>query len=518
MLKFTTTILIIVFVNLSFAQEIPVFVKKVFDDIYSTMDNGQVIKPNIIISNNIAEVASFTPTSNEIRIGTEFIKLARSFGKDSSVVIAHVLGHELAHVLLQQNDFVKKIGSGYASIDYNKSLRKLHKTLKDSVFERQADEFSALYAYMSGYKTLNIAPTILDSIYQHFQLKDELLTKYPTLAERKLIAKTTSERMQVLASVFDYANIAMIAGKYDIAISMFNTIVKEKFPSREIYNNIGVLNLLKAIELLDKKEYPYVFPCEIDLNTRLKENNVRGLTNETEDFLIEAIRNFDLALKNKSYYASWLNKAIAELLLERFDDFQISMLMAKRSDMKDIQQKIKLLMIINEHINGDNKKAELELKDLAKNDPLAELNFKYILESSTSGVHQTDSLKSESYNWIIKLKENEKSLPQFDFYSKEARSNDLLKNTAKYERNLSMCLLGNDSFDCYRFYYRIGDVKPSVKIYEMKKAPHEFDFNLHDVIQLADAYYTLNNLSFLKFGSTLITIQNNKLVNCYFIN
>ena len=130
MLKFTTTVLIIVFVNLSFAQKIPVFVKKVFDDIYSTMDNGQVIKPNIIISNNIAEVASFTPTSNEIRIGTEFIKLARSFGKDSSVVIAHVLGHELAHVLLQQNDFVKKIGSGYASIDYNKAIDKATKKQK----------------------------------------------------------------------------------------------------------------------------------------------------------------------------------------------------------------------------------------------------------------------------------------------------------------------------------------------------------------------------------------------------
>ena len=131
------------------AQQVPKFVKTVYDVIYNTMDNGQVIKPTIILSEEPMEVASFYPIENQIVIGVELIKIARNFGSDSNNVIAHVLGHELAHILLQQNDFVKKIGSGYASVSYNLQLKKLQQTLQDSVFERQAVEYSALFTYMS---------------------------------------------------------------------------------------------------------------------------------------------------------------------------------------------------------------------------------------------------------------------------------------------------------------------------------------------------------------------------------
>jgi len=115
------------------SQSVPGFVKNVYEDIYSSMDNGDVIKPKLILSNDIQEVATYKPSSNELIIGSELVRIARNFGKDSSNAIAHVLGHELAHILLQQNDMIKKIGSGYASKEFNAHIKKINNTLKDSV-------------------------------------------------------------------------------------------------------------------------------------------------------------------------------------------------------------------------------------------------------------------------------------------------------------------------------------------------------------------------------------------------
>lgn len=517
MLKLISTVLIIVSAKFTFAQEVPAFVKKVYDDIYSTMDNGQVLKPKINISDDIKEVASFIPSSNEIIIGNELIKVARSFGIDSSNVIAHILGHELAHVLLQQNDFIKKIGSGYASESYNQNLKKIHQTLQDSVFERQADEYSALYSYMSGYKTISLAPIVLDSIYQHFHLKDITLSRYPPLTERKLISLNTGERMKVLATLFDNANIAMIAGKYDVALILFNTIIKEKFPSREIYNNIGVLHLLKAINSIDRSEFPYVFPCEIDLKTRLKEAQERSFSIDTEAELIEAIRNFDLALKNKTYYTAWFNKAIAELILNRAEDFQISLMMAKRSDSSELQEKIELLLSLFDHKYGDKKLAEKQIRKLAEINHLAQLNYSIITDENFL-ISETRTGIIYSEQWLIDLLSNENKLPNFDFFTTEAKSTDKLKKTLRYERNLAMYFLQNDAFECSKFYYREGESKPTLRIYKQKNNPLISNFNLDELSPLADAFYYLNGVSFLKFNTLIIEIENGKLLNSYYIN
>ena len=118
---------------------------------------------------------------------------------------------------------------------------------------------------------------------------------------------------------------------------------------------------------------------------------------------------------------------------------------------------------------------------------------------------------------VLKLKEKENSLPQFDFYSKQAVESDLLKATAKYETNLSMRNLNDDFYNCYRFYYRIGDVKPSVKIFELKNIPQDVDFKVNEIALFADAYFVLNDRNYLKFGTTILCLENDKLINCYYI-
>jgi hypothetical protein len=112
----------------------PEFAQKVYDDIFNTINDGKVIKPKLVVSNKATEVATYDPTGSEpiIKLGVNFVQLIRNFGKDSSNALAHVLGHELAHVILRQNDLISKIGSGYASSEFNKEVKKYKKTLHGS--------------------------------------------------------------------------------------------------------------------------------------------------------------------------------------------------------------------------------------------------------------------------------------------------------------------------------------------------------------------------------------------------
>jgi hypothetical protein len=322
------------------------------------MDNGFVVKPTLVLSTNKDVVVNYFPTTNQIHIGTEFIKIAQNFGKDSANVVAQVFGHELAHILLQQNDLIKNVGTGYASKEYNNTIKNIFKTLKDSVFERQADEYACFYAHIAGYNVINITPVLLDSIYTHFNLTDKQLKNYPKLSERKKIAQIAGKRMTVLNNLFDKAILATLTQKYPIAINLYQTILKEKFVSKEINNNLGLVYLLNAIQLRDSIKYPYTFPVQIETKTSLYNPNTRSLYGSPNDLLTEATRFFNLAtLNNKNYATAWLNKAITEFLLQNNEDAEISISYANRSQDTTLKHKVNLLKAIIQFHQGEQNQA-----------------------------------------------------------------------------------------------------------------------------------------------------------------
>ena len=93
------------------AQEVPAFAKKVYSDICETMGNGKLLMPSLVLNLDPKAVATFYPDGMnkngngkaEVAIGVKFVELVRGFGVDSSNAMAHVLGHELAHIILGQN-------------------------------------------------------------------------------------------------------------------------------------------------------------------------------------------------------------------------------------------------------------------------------------------------------------------------------------------------------------------------------------------------------------------------------
>ena len=143
-------IVLVLIVNLVKAQEAPKHLKVLYNKIYTSMSNGSIVKPELRLiddsnfESSKKEVASYSPVNKTITVGQSFLDLTRKFGKDSSNARAHVLSHELAHLFLNHG-FASLIGTGFASIEINKELKKIKQDLADKTDELEADQWAFFY-------------------------------------------------------------------------------------------------------------------------------------------------------------------------------------------------------------------------------------------------------------------------------------------------------------------------------------------------------------------------------------
>jgi hypothetical protein len=320
-MKYTLSLLFLwtVFLSFSQAQKPPAFVEKVYDDLFKNLySTKQISKPVLqYFPEDKQLVIDYIPASGgqdgKIRVGSEFVKVLRSFGSDSSNALAFVLGHELAHVFLEQSN-IDRVGSGYA----DKELRKKLKEVKDSaytcIFERQADEQAIFFAHVGGYKVTHLAEEVLSKIYTHFKLKPNL-KGYPSLEDRKEIARISALKMSALLERFEIANLALVSGKFELSSKIYEAILMEGFKSEEIYNNLGISHLLMVIES-DSIYQQYEWPIYLDSKTKLLNNTQRAHPSySAKDHLLEAKKNFEQAIRFPNYKMGNLNLAIANLLL-----------------------------------------------------------------------------------------------------------------------------------------------------------------------------------------------------------
>ena len=501
------------------SNEVPAFVKKVYDDLCETMGNGKVLIPKLVLSENPKEVASFYPNGingngAEVAVGVKFIKLVRGFGSDSSNALAHVLGHELAHIILGQNKELKRLGSGYASAEFNKQLKKVNETLRDSIWERQADECAAFYAHMSGYNTIDVSSRLLDSIYIQFELKESQMTRYPPLKERKLITTTSGKKMSVLRKMFDAANIATITGNYDMAIAFYETIINENFPSKEIHNNLGLVYLLKAYKDIDTLDFPYKFPFELDLESNLY-SNTRSISNESEELIKEAIKQFKFATQiDDNYYVSWLNRSICEFLLND-DKFESSILNASRSDDDKIKMHAELMKILYKHKYGDSKEAMASLKSFQTADELAKINFQLL--------NSNERIKKEKQNLGIEFSDEIKKIltlsdPKFNFRTKEADQSETIFKACPSIKSFKYSVLENETFNGIQWVSQKGTNYPVINIYDLKIIPM---LSKDDVLKLKNkpsSIFLLKNKTYILDGNILLILNSrDQLEKCLFI-
>jgi tetratricopeptide (TPR) repeat protein len=293
------------------------FYQDIFHDIAASFgDSKPVPQLEIIHRDKRCKIpAQYLPNRGVIQIEQCLLDLTKEFGKDSTTALAIIMGHELAHYYKQHewcSEFaysVKGTDLGNKIINISKDQRKIN--------ESQADDSGLFAIMMAGYKPFDIFPKIIDKIYNFYKLPEQL-EGYPTKEERKRIAQEAEKKASKLYPVFLAGNFLFYVADYQKSAECYEYILKH-FPSREVFNNLGVSKLLYVLSLKDKSDFPFILPIEIDPKTRLVKPVLRNAFDFDEDLVNEALEEakkyFNEAIrKDKKYSEAYINFAICLLL------------------------------------------------------------------------------------------------------------------------------------------------------------------------------------------------------------
>lgn len=238
-------------------------VEHIYDKIISSIGNNFPAPPQLEISDSKRAVAFLS--SNKIVIETHAINIfcEKSNFEDK---IAYVISHELAHHYLNHT-WMRNSGLGYVSkigefVDEQSSTLEQRK-----LSETQADLFGGFFGQIAGYNVLGFGAEALQEIYQVYDLPNEI-RGYPSFDERIEIINSRKSEANSLTKLFHIGNVLLMLGDYDNAKKCYEDILLNNFTSREIYNNLGLVFLLKAISLSEIDISKYVYPVSIETQTR----------------------------------------------------------------------------------------------------------------------------------------------------------------------------------------------------------------------------------------------------------
>ena len=232
----------------SFANNCNETVKRIHQNIITSIGNNSLYPPELFFSDLESNPAYMS--SEGITIEQKAIDLFCNQANFEDK-IAYIIAHELAHYYLEHT-WMSNTGLSYASSigefvednSYSLNQRKLS--------ESQADLYAGFYGQIAGYNTLAHGADALTSIYDDYSLPKKL-TGYPSFEERLTIIKSKREAAQDLVTVFELGNVFLMNKNYNSAKYCFQFILKNKFNSREIYNNLGSI-LFGAYKLVEAKE------------------------------------------------------------------------------------------------------------------------------------------------------------------------------------------------------------------------------------------------------------------------
>ena len=268
-------------------------IKNIYQKLVSARGDFRYRVPEVFLRDEVSRVASIDYERLEIVLEEKAYKTCQKYG---DAAIAFLLGHELTHYY-EKHAWRNGFAADYSDLKVGKNL----KSLQDQVAnETQADYLGGFLAYSAGYGMFEKSDSIIGDLYKEYKL-GESIVGYPSLSDRKELAKRTTKKLESLIDVFEMGNLLAAIGKYSEAYQYYNYILMQ-YQSREIYNNIGVTSVMNALQYFDKeKELIYNYPLEIDLvMTGSRDNSSIETRNE---LLKNAIRQFDASINLDPEYS-----------------------------------------------------------------------------------------------------------------------------------------------------------------------------------------------------------------------
>ena len=290
--------------------------EEVFEKLVEAKGVRNMPKPIFELQNSEQRPAWIDPKERRIVLEEKAFDICMKLGKDSLNALAALISHELIHYY-EKHDWKEHFlhaNNNLASAD------KLAENNSGLSLELQADHLGGLLAHMAGYNTLGVMPDLLGEIYKSYNLLNVIDPNYPSIEERRTIARNSDKLLTKHSRLFDMALYFTAAGEYDQATSYLEFLLNDtKFQSREIYNNLAVLSMLEAIQLMPASQLIFHYPIELEFDSRLSSRAVRDP--QADDLLRESIEYLETAkLLDETHAKSILNMAIAYALLGESED------------------------------------------------------------------------------------------------------------------------------------------------------------------------------------------------------
>jgi tetratricopeptide (TPR) repeat protein len=375
-------------------------VQKVFDNLVNAYGNAKAPPKLVLLPNTqkerVVAIYSNVPQPT-IKVDEQLFDICKKLKSDSLNALATIISHELAHYY---NDHT--FCSDYAFATKNKLLLNASKESKIEK-ETKADRDGLFYAMIAGYQPLQSFETVLNTIYKTYKLP-ATLPGYPSLSERIKMINYQTEEVKDLQAVYDAGVTLLYLNELPKAADCFSYL-SMYFPSREVYNNLGVANFLQAVQNNPEDTLNLIYPIDIDPVSRLYGSNTRGTDNQGKGYkelLKDAKRYFEKAQSlDPQYFPSYINLACTNTALKNYDMALGNLNEAAELKNKNEEQILHLKALINVKQNKI-KEAFVLFEKIEKEDSLAAYNYhlvKTTLESNNSFI-KIDNYKD---GWLKSL-------------------------------------------------------------------------------------------------------------------
>lgn len=340
--------------------------KEVFDNLVQAFANGKGAPNFKIVPLKEKQVIAEYSTTPEglplIKIDQKLINICFSLGKDSLNALAFIIAHELSHYYKDDNWCMDYAGFKFKTNPaFAKAIKEGEKYNKNK--EILADKEGLVYARIGGYESFNIFNRLLDSVYSKYKLQTNL-SGYPTKNERKKLSSDASTDAQKWFFVFNKSLKYINDGNYKEAIDSLSYLT-QKFPSREVYNNLGVAKVRKALMLKTKTReevnFPerFLYPLEVENKTRLSREDNRGIDENSHQFMSKLLKSsqkdFQEAIRiDPTFIKSHINLACVYDLMDNWE-FAIGKIKELSIEQQSIIDAKRILAIAYFHSRQEDK-------------------------------------------------------------------------------------------------------------------------------------------------------------------
>jgi len=346
-------------------------VETIYNRVYAAMGIAEE-KPKFLFDARQASKIAYMMKNKDgfpmIGFEEKAFDVCEKFGARRDDAIAYLIGHEISHHHFKHH-WGNEFSSAYSVSSLGQEMRDIDRE-NIKRFEAQADERGGIFCYLAGYSTKGIAEKLLSDLYTAYGIKDG--PKYPSLAERIRIAKDQDSIVSTYIKVFETANYSMLVKEYDVAVQCFEYIIGKGFHSREIYNNLGTVYFLKGLELSDEADVLYLYPVEIDLESKINRGTSKGMGDGTKVVFEKALEKFEQAIRfDKTYATGFINAASTMSVLGLYEEAFLyakkAERFAKEQNKKSQVSNARLVQAIVAHQSpdGDKQMANKIINDLA---------------------------------------------------------------------------------------------------------------------------------------------------------